>query len=56
MTALVDSGASDSFLDPSILAQHHLPPLPSLPIFHTPHLLGAAVLVCPDDPLLPAIL
>ena len=31
------------------------PPLPSLPIFHTPHLLGAAVLVSPDDPLLPAI-
>ena len=24
--ALVDSGASDSFLDPSFLGQHHLPP------------------------------
>ena len=28
------------------------PPLPSLPIFHTPHLLGAAVLVSPDNPIL----
>ena len=26
--ALVDSGASDSFLDPSFLGQHHLQPLP----------------------------
>ena len=45
-----------------------LPPLPSLPIlspspfppgpdplFFTPHLLGAAVLLSPNDPLLPAI-
>ena len=31
------------------------PPLPSLPMFHTPHLLGAAVLVSLDDPLLPVI-
>ena len=41
------------------------PPLPSLPIlsppptapylFHTPHLIGAAVLVRPDDPLLPEV-
>ena len=38
------------------------PPLPSLPIFppsdpilNSPHLIGAAVLVMPDDPLLPAI-
>ena len=37
------------------------PPLPSLPIlpppplFHTPTLVGAAVLVSPDDPLLPAV-
>ena len=38
------------------------PPLPSLPIFPTsdpllnsPHLIGAAVLITPDDPLLPAI-
>ena len=39
-------------------------PLPSLPIisspqsdplFHTPHLIGAAVLVSPDDPFLPEI-
>ena len=26
--ALVDSGASDSYLDPSCLGQHHLQPLP----------------------------
>ena len=30
-------------------------PLPSVPIFHTPHLLGAALLVSPDDPVLLAI-
>ena len=55
-TITYKKGANNGKLDAlSRRPDYSPPPLPSLSIFHTPHLLGAAVVVSPDDPLLPAI-
>ena len=62
-TIIYKKGASNGKADALSRNPNFLPPpLPSLPIFppldpilNLPHLLGAAVLVMPNDPLIPAI-